>query len=432
MQKYGIGVLATAKKQPVSLPCMQTIPDINPLEYRYDLPADRIAQYPNAERDTSKLLVMQGDEVTEKIFRELPASLPAGTMLLFNDTRVIRARMLFRKPTGALIEIFFLNPLEPSRDHAIAFGATSGVRWECVIGNAKKWKEGELKLEFLHGGEVVTLSATLIRKGDESSEVQLTWTPGHWPLAAIFEAVGHIPLPPYILRNDEPEDAERYQTVYAHHDGSVAAPTAGLHFTPEVIRELSLSGIRHESITLHVGAGTFRPVSATSIAHHVMHREEIVVTTRLLEALANHQGPVIPVGTTSVRSVESLYWYGLRLLLKGESVSAHFSVNQWEPYSYQPEQLCSAKEVFLNMIEQMQRANLTVLQGDTSLIIVPGYRFAVTNGLITNFHQPGSTLLMLVSALIGERWKVAYDYALNNGFRFLSYGDACLFIPSNP
>jgi S-adenosylmethionine:tRNA ribosyltransferase-isomerase len=291
-----------------------------------------------------------------------------------------------------------------------------------------KWKEGELELLFPYNGDEVTLRADLVAKGRDSSQVRLTWDRPEIPLADIFESVGHIPLPPYIDRYDEPSDAERYQTVYARHDGSVAAPTAGLHFTPAMLSELTAQGIRQEKITLHVGAGTFRPVSAATITDHVMHREEIVIHRELLCSLVQHPGAVIPVGTTSVRSIESVYWYGLRAMRKQEPLAEHFSVEQWEPYDYSVSEQLSYREVYSWLLRGMKERGITTLRGDTRLIIVPGYRFAVTNGLITNFHQPGSTLLMLVAALVGDRWKDAYRYALENDFRFLSYGDACLFL----
>ncbi len=404
------------------------IPSIDPSAFRYDLPKERIAQYPLAERDLSKLLIMNHRGITSDTFRTLPSHLPDGAMLLFNNTKVIRARMVFRKVTGAAIEVFFLNPLEPSRDHEVVFGLGSPAVWECVIGNARKWKNGELVLQFPCGGVEVTLRAEMLAKGRESSEVGLIWEPQQIPLADIFEAVGHIPLPPYLDRSDEPLDVDRYQTVYAHYDGSVAAPTAGLHFTPAVLSDLAARGIRQEKITLHVGAGTFRPVSASSVADHVMHREEIVVQRELLEALVEHPGMVIPVGTTSVRTVESVYWYGLRAMQEQGLIAPHFSVDQWEPYDYPDSSLPPYREVFAYLLKGMAEQGVSSLRGATRLMIVPGYRFAVTGGLITNFHQPGSTLLMLVAALVGERWKEAYRFALDNDFRFLSYGDACLFL----
>jgi S-adenosylmethionine:tRNA ribosyltransferase-isomerase len=396
--------------------------------YQYDLPRERIAQYPLAQRDMSKLLVLKNNTLSSMVFRDLPDQLPEDSLLLFNNTRVIRARVLFTKSTGASIEVFFLNPVSPSPEHEIAFSSGSPAVWECIIGNARKWKNGTLTIRFICEGHQTELHARLLRKGDETSEVALTWEPSHLAMAAVFEAIGHIPLPPYINRHDEPGDAERYQTVYARHNGSVAAPTAGLHFSPAILGALSEKGIPQEKITLHVGAGTFRPVSTPTIADHVMHREEIIVRQDLLQKLALHDGPVIPVGTTSVRSIESIYWYGLRVMLNKEPLKARFSVQQWEPYDYNHKSLPPAAVVFAFLAEQMKSARRETLHGDTSLIIVPGYRFAITKGLITNFHQPGSTLLLLVAALIGENWKRAYQYALDNDYRFLSYGDACLFL----
>jgi S-adenosylmethionine:tRNA ribosyltransferase-isomerase len=415
-------------KQPLLLHPMMNLQPIKANNFRYDLPKERIAQYPLAQRDLSKLLVRHNGALSTAVFRDLPGLLPENALLLFNDTRVIRARVLFRKETGAEIELFFLNPLQPSGDHAIAFSSGSPAKWECIIGNARKWKGGDLKLRFQCEEFDTTLNASLIEKGDESSMVELTWEPAHLTLAAIFEAIGHTPLPPYINRHDEPEDTRRYQTVYAQHNGSVAAPTAGLHFTPEMLETLASKGIPQANITLHVGAGTFKPVSSSDISEHVMHREEMIVSLELLQKLADHKGPVIPVGTTSVRSIESLYWYGLRVMNDDETLSGHFSVHQWEPYGYDQERLPAASIVFDHLLKKMNLQQMSTLRGDTSLIIMPGYRFAVTNGLITNFHQPGSTLLLLVAALIGNDWKKVYQYALDNDFRFLSYGDACFFM----
>ena len=397
-------------------------------DYRYILPEERIAWYPLPDRDMSKLLLMYQGKLSTCLFRDLPTLLPSGSLLLFNDTRVIRARMLFRKETGARIEIFFLNPVEPSHDHEVAFASGSPAVWECIIGNARRWKEGDLTLQFSCEGVSTTLRARLAEKGHSSSRVALSWEPATMPLASILEAAGHIPLPPYINREDEPDDNIRYQTVYARHDGSVAAPTAGLHFTPQMLATLAENGVEQAKITLHVGAGTFKPVTSKEISTHVMHKEEIIIRRELLEKLISHKSPVIPVGTTSVRSIESLYWYGVRVFQGKEALSARFTVQQWEPYHYGASERPDASTVFSHLLEQMREQNLNALHGTTSLIIVPGYRFAVTDGLITNFHQPASTLLLLVAALTGNNWKRAYEYALENGFRFLSYGDACLFL----
>lgn len=401
--------------------------NINLEDYRYVLPKERIALYPLENRDLSKLLVMNRGDIKTAIFNQLSEYLPPNTLLLFNNTRVIRARMLFRKETGAGIELFFLNPVAPSADHEIAFGSKSPVVWECIIGNARKWKGGELILRFLCEGHKTTLKANLTNRGTDSSLVSLEWTPGHLFMAAIFEAAGHIPLPPYIARDDEPEDVKRYQTVYAKHDGSVAAPTAGLHFTPEMLSALKAQGIPQETITLHVGAGTFKPVSSSVITDHVMHREDFITNRDLIHALLSHDGPIFPVGTTSVRSLESLYWYGMRLINEHLPLEDHFSIEQWEPYRYKTEDLLPAKKVFEHLLLLMDDQRRNNIHGSTSLIIMPGYKFAMTNGLITNFHQPGSTLLLLVAALIDDDWKKAYRYAMDHAFRFLSYGDACLF-----
>ncbi len=405
--------------------------NINIEEYRYNLPKERIAQYPAEQRDRSKLLVMKKGELSSIVFKDLPDLLPQNTLLLFNNTRVIRARLLFIKNTGAEIEIFFLNPILPSTDHQVSFGSGPPVTWECIIGNARKWKGGELKHTFLFEGENVELYVRIIERRQETFLVELSWKPENISLADVFETVGHTPLPPYINREDEPVDAERYQTVYAFHNGSVAAPTAGLHFTPEMLKTLETKNILQQNITLHVGAGTFKPVTAHNISNHIMHHEEIIVTCDLLMDIAFHKGPVIPVGTTSVRSLESVYWYGVRVLKNIEMLNNNFHVEQWEPYLYNFSYLPAPEEVFSNLAVLMEKSGYQSLRGITSLMIVPGYRFAFSYGLITNFHQSGSTLLLLVAALIGDDWKKAYRYALENDFRFLSYGDACLFLPEN-
>lgn len=404
--------------------------NINIDEYRYDLPKDRIALYPHNYRDGSKLLVVKENSIYDSFFNEIPRHLPQNSLLIFNITKVIRARILFKKETGAVIELLLLNPVEPSENIEITFGSASPAIWNCLIGNAKKWKSGDLSLQFDCEGIKTELTASLIKKGSEVSQVKFSWEPDQIPLASIFEAIGHIPLPPYISREDEPVDAVRYQTVYAKNDGSVAAPTAGLHFTDEILKELSEKGIDQSNITLHIGAGTFKPVIHKKIIEHVMHSEEIVADTILMQKIIEHDGIVIPVGTTSVRSVESLYWHGLRSILTNEPLTEDFSVDQWEPYNYKRSDLLPAKEVFSYLLKKMRSKGIERLKGETKLIIVPGYEFAVTNGLITNFHQSKSTLLLLVAALIGDTWGKAYRHALENNYRFLSYGDACLFLKS--
>ena len=392
-------------------------------DYDYPLPDDRIAKYPLAQRDHSKLLCLRGDNLSEHHFYNLPDLLPENTLLAFNDTKVIHARLFFQKETGATIEVFCLEP--HGMDVTEAFAQRRFCTWTCFIGNNKKWKSGPLSLH-VNAGNAATLTATRREAVGNAWVVDFEWTGGA-SFAEVIEAAGVIPLPPYLHREAEASDATRYQTVYAHHDGSVAAPTAGLHFTPEVFDHLKAKGIQTEYITLHVGAGTFTPVSTDTIGEHEMHVEPVHVTTDNLRRLIAHSGkPVVAVGTTTVRTLESLYWFGIQL--HHNPGLDHMHIRQWDPYELPTDGIPFA-EAYGNILRWMERQGTDRLDGATQLMIAPGYKYRVINGLVTNFHQPKSTLLLLVSALIGDRWHECYRYALDHSFRFLSYGDSCLFLP---
>lgn len=403
---------------------MNMVKDISIEAYDYPLPDDRIAKYPLAERDASKLLVLKDNVISESQFKHVGEYLPKDALLVFNETKVIRARLQFHKTTGSRIEVFCL---EPEQDYQMAFSACSPVRWKCLVGNAKRWKEGKLSMELSVKGEKVTLFAERLAHNDQYSEIEFSWLPENLSFAAVLEAAGEIPLPPYLHRDAEPDDRDRYQTVFARYDGSVAAPTAGLHFTQPLIAELRDEGFGFDEVTLHVGAGTFRPVATETIGEHAMHSETIIVRKSLIENLIQHFGkPVIPVGTTSTRTLESLYWIGVMLKEQGDALRP-LHVEQWFPYeTHAP---LSATEALQGILAYLDKHGLTRLEASTALMIAPSYKMHIITGLITNFHQPKSTLLLLVSALIDERWKDCYRFALDHGFRFLSYGDSCLFLP---
>ena len=391
-------------------------------QYDYPLPEDRIAKYPLAERDASKLLVLKDGQLQASQFKHIGDFLPPKALLVFNETKVIRARLRFQKATGSHIEIFCL---EPEEDYQIAFSSASPVRWKCLVGNSKRWREGKLQMSLNVNGNEVVLTAERVEKNDQYSEIEFSWTPSGLPFASVLEAAGEIPLPPYLNREAEPEDRDRYQTVFARYDGSVAAPTAGLHFTKPLLQQLQHQGFELDEVTLHVGAGTFRPVATATIGEHAMHSETIIVRKSLLENLLRHlESDIIPVGTTSTRTLESLYWIGMMLHEKGTELR-ELHVEQWYPYENHPS--LTTQEALHHIINYMELHQLTRIEASTALMIVPGYQMKVITGLITNFHQPKSTLLLLVSALIGDQWKKAYQYALDNGFRFLSYGDSCIF-----
>lgn len=394
-------------------------------KFDYPLPEERIAKFPLDERDMSKLLVSKGNNnIIETTFSHISEHLEPGTLLVFNNTKVIHARLFFQKATGSTIEIFCLEPW--NQPVATAFEERQHCTWTCFVGNNKKWKSESLCRLLEIDSKEVTLKATRRQSITNTWIIDFEWT-GGFSFAEIIDTAGVIPLPPYLNRDAEESDAERYQTVYAQHEGSVAAPTAGLHFSERVFASLKEKHIDTEFITLHVGAGTFKPVSSETIGEHEMHVEKVQISALNLQNIIAHQrNNIIPVGTTSVRTLESVYWFGVKLSLNPDLDSMH--VLQWDPYQLEENSLSMA-ESFQLVLDWMERRNITLLDGDTQLLIAPGYKYHVINGLITNFHQPKSTLLLLVSALIGNRWKQCYNYALDHDFRFLSYGDSCLFMP---
>lgn len=390
--------------------------------YDYPLPKNNIAQYPVDERDLSKLLVYKAGNISETLFRNIGEHIPAGQLLIFNNTKVVRARLNFQKSTGAAIEIFCIEPVEPS-DYERSFSAKNYVIWKCIVGNLKKWKSGKLKKQFFWKGALHILSAEKVNQINDTLEIRFSWDSHEITFATILETTGHIPLPPYIDREDTEADVKRYQTIYARIKGSVAAPTAGLHFTDHVLERILKKGIKTAEITLHVGAGTFQPIKSENISDHEMHCEHFIINRNTIEQILENFGKIIAVGTTSVRTLESIYWIGKKLVTGDNSVSL-MSVDQWEPYS--DDSLCSVQSALAAIIEFMDQNKITSIEASTALLIIPGYEFRIINGIITNFHQPGSTLLLLVSAWTGSRWKDIYNYAMENNFRFLSYGDSSL------
>ena len=395
-------------------------------DYNYPLPDERIAKFPLAERDHSKLLIYRHGEVSEDTFYNLPGYLPKGALMVFNNTKVIQARMHFRKETGALIEVFLLEPANPT-DYELMFQTTGHCSWLCMIGNLKKWKEGTLKREFDVKGKHLTLSATRIKEVHTSHWVDFDWDNPDVSFAEILDAVGELPIPPYLNRETQESDKKTYQTVYSKIKGSVAAPTAGLHFTERVLADLDAHGIDREELTLHVGAGTFKPVKSKEIEGHEMHTEYISVHRQTLEKLIAHEGRAIAVGTTSVRTLESLYYMGAKLAEHPDATEEELHVNQWEPYDTHP--TLTAVEAIRNVLNYLERNHLNALHASTQIIIAPGYEYKIVKMLVTNFHQPQSTLLLLVSAFLHGDWRKVYDYALAHDFRFLSYGDSSLLIP---
>ena len=395
-------------------------------DYDYHLPTDRIAKFPLENRDESKLLVYRDGVFEESVFNLVVNHLDKDTLLVFNNTKVIHARLFFRKETGSQIEIFCLGPYQMAI--SIVFEQRQRCTWMCFVGNNKRWKNSPLYRTIEVDGKEVTLSATRKEAVANTWIIDFEWDNSAMTFAEVIERFGVIPLPPYLNRSAEDSDKERYQTVYAEHEGSVAAPTAGLHFTQSVFDNLRKKGINTEFITLHVGAGTFKPVDSETIGEHEMHVERIEILRSNVEHLLSHVGkPIIPVGTTSVRTLESLYWFGVKLQFNPSLEEMH--ILQWEPYELTDKGEVPLEQSLKNVLAFMHRLGVDKLYGDTQLMIAPGYKYHVVSGIITNFHQPKSTLLLLVSALIGNVWKEGYSYALNHGFRFLSYGDSCLFLP---
>lgn len=395
-------------------------------DYNYDLPEERIAKFPLPQRDHSKLLVYDKGNVTEDKFYNITKYLPKGALMIFNNTRVIQARIHFRKETGALIEVFLLEPARPS-DYELMFQATHECSWLCMIGNLKKWKEGQLKRTFNINGHAVTLTATRKEEHGTSHWVDFAWDDDNITFTDILENVGELPIPPYLNRETQESDKVTYQTVYAKIKGSVAAPTAGLHFTDDVLKAIDTHGIEREELTLHVGAGTFKPVKSEEIAGHDMHTEYISVRKETIEKLIKHDACAIAVGTTCVRTLESLYYIGARLSENPNATEEELHVDQWEPYDTSPQ--LTPVEALQNIIDYLDRNGINTYHGSTQIIIAPGYNYKIVKMLVTNFHQPQSTLLLLVSAFVNGDWRKIYDYALSHDFRFLSYGDSSLLIP---
>ncbi|MDR0892745.1 MAG: S-adenosylmethionine:tRNA ribosyltransferase-isomerase [Mediterranea sp.] len=395
-------------------------------EFNYPLPDERIAKFPLPVRDQSKLLVYRHGDISEDVFTSLPDYLPAGSLMIFNNTKVIQARLHFRKETGALIEVFCLEPIQPN-DYVLNFQQTEHAAWLCMIGNLKKWKEGTLRREMTVKGQPLTLTATRGECRGTSHWIDFHWDNPEVTFADILEVFGELPIPPYLNRETQESDKETYQTVYSKIKGSVAAPTAGLHFTPRVLEALRAKGIDEEELTLHVGAGTFKPVKSEEIEGHEMHTEYISVSRTTLQKLIAHGGRAIAVGTTSVRTLESLYHIGVTLAAHPDATEEELHVRQWQPY--ETGSTMPAVEALRHIADYLDRHGMETLHTSTQIIIAPGYDYRIVKAMVTNFHQPQSTLLLLVSAFVQGNWRPIYDYALGHDFRFLSYGDSSLLIP---
>ncbi len=410
---------------------MALIDDIRALriaDYDYPLPDERIAKHPLAEREQCKLLYYKGGAIEERIFKEVPSLLPEHATLIYNNTRVINARLRFRKQTGSTIEIFCLEPVLP-RDYEQIFQTTGHCVWQCLVGNSKRWKQGALTQTVTIDGHEVVLAATRGEQRGNAWEIAFDWDgeQGQVTFADVLDAIGEIPIPPYLNRGTEESDSTDYQTVYSHIDGSVAAPTAGLHFTDEVLAECDARGIKRREITLHVGAGTFQPVKSEHIGDHPMHYEFISVTRDVIMDIINAPGPIIAVGTTSVRTLESLYYIGQILEEAPDADEEALTVTQWMPYTTPC--AITTHEALQNIVDYLDRHHADTYMGSTQLMIAPGFEYRIVDGMVTNFHQPQSTLLLLVAAFVGQdKWRGMYDYAMAHGFRFLSYGDAQLLL----
>ncbi|MBS1669354.1 MAG: S-adenosylmethionine:tRNA ribosyltransferase-isomerase [Bacteroidetes bacterium] len=400
--------------------------NISIADYTYELSEERIAKLPAPERDSSKLLIYQNDLIKEDIYKNIAAHLPENALLIFNNTKVVEARILFQKPSGGQIEIFCLEPAG-TIDISSAMMAQQKTQWKCLVGGASKWKHGQILEKRIPKKEgTVILRAAIVQKEAGHFIIEFSWEPAMLSFAELLHIAGLIPLPPYLNREAEPTDVSRYQTIYAKYDGSVAAPTAGLHFTPYIFSQLDQKKIKRNHITLHVGAGTFKPVKTETISTHEMHAELITVGIDTIENILYHlDNPIIAVGTTSARTIESLYWLGVKTISTPDINSDQLLIHQWDPYETTVQKI-NTIEALLSLLEWMKKNQLKQISTKTALLIVPGYEYKIINGLITNFHQPQSTLLLLVAALIGEGWKQVYRHALQNDFRFLSYGDGCL------
>lgn len=405
--------------------------DISIKDYTYELPEERIARYPLPERDQSKLLIYDKGIITEDVYQNISKHISANSLLVFNNTKVIEARLLFQKQSGGMIEIFCLEPHEQYPDITTAMLQKEKVLWQCLIGGASKWKQQQVLEKIIsYNGQSEKLSASFIEKRTGCFVIEFTWSKPELSFAEVLHLAGAIPLPPYIKRKAEEADSERYQTIYAEHEGSVAAPTAGLHFTERIFKSLTEKNIFKDFITLHVGAGTFKPVKSETIEDHDMHTEHINVSATTIKNILTHVEKVIAVGTTSMRTIETLYWLGVKVAMSNWQLaigndSTLLSLKQWECYELAEENI-SAEEALHVLVEWMKHNKTERLLAKTQILIAPGYQFKIVKGLITNFHQPQSTLLLLIAAFIGNDWKKLYDYALQNDFRFLSYGDGCL------
>jgi S-adenosylmethionine:tRNA ribosyltransferase-isomerase len=394
-------------------------------DYNYDLPDVRIALHPLAQRDSSKLLVYKNGKIEASTFFRIDEYFPAETLLIFNNTKVINARIKFTKITGALIEIFCLEPYGNITEYTTVMNATTVVQWKCLVGGAAKWKDEILEKEITIGSNKVILFAKKVEKITEAFIIEFSWQPSSFSFAEIIEAAGKVPLPPYIKRDTDNEDTSRYQTIFAEHSGSVAAPTAGLHFSENIFEKLAAKNINKAFVTLHVGAGTFKPVKAATMAEHEMHAEYIDVDIATIENIKNNIGKVAAIGTTSLRTIESLYWFGIKVF--NDKNTKELSLLQWDVYSDKlVNSTLSANDALEALLTWMKNNNKERIFTQTQILIAPSYTFKIANMLITNFHQPKSTLLLLVAAAIGNNWKKMYDYALQNDFRFLSYGDGNL------
>jgi S-adenosylmethionine:tRNA ribosyltransferase-isomerase len=394
-------------------------------DYDYELPEERIAKFPLEKRDTSKLLVFKDNKITEGQFFHLKDYIPTGSLMVFNNTKVIQARLVFQKNTGAKIELFCLEPIIPA-EYVSAFQQTESVVWQCMVGNFKKWKGSPLQKEMHVGDKQILLFAEIIQHNGLTSHVRFSWNSDEVTFSQILEAFGELPIPPYLHRPTCEKDNETYQTIYSKIKGSVAAPTAGLHFTPEVIDNLLKNSVQIEELTLHIGAGTFHPVKSEKIEGHEMHTEFISVTKSTIKNIMDNLGKIIAVGTTSVRTLESLYYIGLQLQESPNKAMCELNVSQWMPYTIDNE--IDAVSSLNNILLYLERNKYSRIEVGTQIMIAPGYNYKIISGLLTNFHQPKSTLLLLVSALVGNRWKDIYKYALEHDFRFLSYGDSSLLM----
>ncbi len=397
-------------------------PDISISDYTYQLPNERIAKYPLTNRDESKLLIYKHRQIKKGAFIDILDELPPKAMLAFNNTKVIRARLRFKKATGAQIEIFCLEPLQPN-EVQMAFDNRGETSWKCIVGNARKWKNEPLLQTLSIDENDIELRVDKGERLGDAYSIRFSWNNSHISFAEIIEHIGLTPIPPYLNRETEDIDKDRYQTVYSEHQGSVAAPTAGLHFTKNILDKLQQKEHALLNVTLHVGAGTFKPVKSELIAGHDMHTEHFVLERTALKQLISNKEQLIAVGTTSVRTLESIYWYGVRLL---SGMSIEDGIEQWDPYNL--DNSYTTKEALAALLNYMEQNKLAYLSGKTAIIIVPGYSFKLINGLVTNFHQPQSTLLLLIGAIVGQQWKEIYNYALDNDFRFLSYGDSSLLM----